>query len=268
MSYVLRHVRLVLWSCIFNMYEPRVYRKWIEDRDLVSFNAIIKETDLYIRAQTNLKTEAIKAILKCRNPLEQYIERHPLFLSSIKPFPVETTVPDIVKDMAQAAQAAGVGPMAAVAGAVAEAVGKDLLADSPEVIVENGGDIFIKTLKKRFIGVYAGTSPFTGKIALEIAPEETPLGICTSSKTVGHSLSFGKADAVIVLSASTALADAAATAICNRIKTTEDIDIEIKRVKKVERLAGVIIIKDDKIGLWGKVKIVSCHSLMNHSEYF
>jgi hypothetical protein len=147
--------------------------------------------------------------------------------------------------------------MAAVAGAIAEAVGEDLLVCTPEVIVENGGDIFMKISQTRLIGVYAGESTFTGKIALEISPEGTPLGVCTSSGTVGHSLSFGTADAVIALSRSAALADAAATAIGNKVKAADDIDMAIEQAQAIEGLVGAVIIKDDKIGMWGNVKLVS-----------
>jgi ApbE superfamily uncharacterized protein (UPF0280 family) len=145
--------------------------------------------------------------------------------------------------------------MASVAGAIAELVGTGLLAFSPEIIVENGGDIYLKSLKKRLIGIYAGKSPLTGKIGLEINEADTPLGICTSSGTVGHSLSYGKADAVMVLSKSTTLADAAATAIGNLIVQPGDIPSGIEFAKGIDGLKGVIIIKDDKIGLWGDIKI-------------
>ncbi len=128
----------------------------------------------------------------------------------------------IVKTMAEAAEKAGVGPMAAVAGAIAEYVGRELLPFSREVIVENGGDIFLKTQKTRSIGIYAGeSSPFTGKLALRIEPKDTPLGICTSAGTVGHSLSFGKCDAAILVSPSASLADAAATAVGNLIQSAD-----------------------------------------------
>ncbi len=239
------------------MYQPRTYRHWIKDRDLVSFNAVVRETDLHIRAQSNLKQTVIKSIKKCRQPLEQYIASHPLFLHSLEPVAVENDAPAIVKEMAIAARSAGVGPMATVAGAIAEAVGRDLLDYSPEVIVENGGDIFMKSLKKRLIGIYAGSSPFTGKLALEIEAEDTPLGICTSSGTVGPSLSLGVADAVITLAPSASLADAAATAIGNHIMSAQDIDVEIEQAGDKYGLTGLVIIKDDRIGLWGKVKLVS-----------
>jgi ApbE superfamily uncharacterized protein (UPF0280 family) len=239
------------------MYQPRTYRHWIKEDDLVSFNVTVKETDLYIRAASNLESAALKAVIKHRKPLEAYIKRHPLFLHSLEPCFVEEDAPTIVAVMAQAAQVAGVGPMAAVAGAIAEAVGKDLLACTPEVVVENGGDIFMKISRTILIGVYAGESPFTGKIALEISPEETPLGVCTSSGTVGHSLSFGAADAVVAFSRSAALADAAATAIGNRVKSVDDIDVAIERAQAIDGLDGVVIIKGDRMGMWGKVKLAS-----------
>jgi len=237
------------------MYEPRTYRHWVKGKDLISFNIVVKETDLYIRASSNLRRKAYKLVLKYRDLLEKYIERHPSFLTSLKPFPVGDDAPHIVKSMSESAGKVGVGPMASVAGAIAEFVGNELLAFSPELIVENGGDIYLKSLVKRTIGIYAGKSPLTGKIVLEINSEDTPLGICTSSGTVGHSLSYGKADAVIVLSKSAILADAAATAIGNLIVQPSDITKGIEFAKGIDGLKGAIIIKDDKIGLWGEVKI-------------
>jgi ApbE superfamily uncharacterized protein (UPF0280 family) len=239
------------------MYQPRTYRHWIKVSDLVSFNVVDRETDLQISAQQNLQKEAVIAIRKSRAPLEDYINCHPLFLSTLKPCRVETYAPSIVKDMAEAARITGVGPMAAVAGAIAQAVGCELLAYTSEIIVENGGDIFLKLLSTRLIGVYAGNSPLSGKIALEVDPDETPLGICTSSGTVGHSLSFGTVDAAVVISPSAALADAAATAIGNKIKTIEDVTSAIEIARNIEGVTGVLVIKDDKMGVWGRVKIAA-----------
>ena len=237
------------------MYEPRTYRHWIKDRDLVSFNVVVKETDLYIRAKANLKRKALKIVSKYRNMLEKYIEQHPEFLTALEPLPVDGNAPHIIKVMLESANRVGIGPMAGVAGAIAEFVGTELLAFSPEIVVENGGDIYLKSLKKRLIGIYAGKSPLTGKIGLEINEEDTPLGICASSGTVGHSLSYGKADAVIVLSKSTILADTAATAIGNLIKKPADITRGIELAKHIKGLKGVIIIAGSNVGLWGEVKI-------------
>jgi len=238
------------------MNEPRFYRHWIKDSDLVSFELSVKQTDLYIRSRRNLKGKALDSVLKHRGSLESYIARHPLFLTTLDSYQAEAQAPAIVKEMARASQLTGVGPMAAVAGAIAEAVGRDLLAFSPEIIVENGGDIFVKISRKRLVGIYAGRSAFTRKIALEITPRETPLGICTSSGAVGHSLSLGSADAVIVLSPSVALADAAATALCNIIEDPNNISKAIEKAQTIGGLHGLVVIAGDKMGVWGKVRLV------------
>ena len=237
------------------MSEPRTYRHWVNDKDLISFNVAVKETDLYIRASTNLRRKALRLVGKYRSMLERYIERHPSFLTSLQPVPTGEDASQIIKSMSRAAQMVGVGPMASVAGAMAEFVGSDLLPFSPEIIVENGGDIYLKSLKERVVGIYAGKSPLTGRIGLVVRAEDTPLGICTSSGTVGHSLSYGRADAVVVLAKSATLADAAATAIGNLIVQSDDIPKGIEFARGINGLSGVLIIKDDNLGLWGGVKL-------------
>ncbi len=164
-------------------------------------------------------------------------------------------IPEVVLSMIKASSIAGVGPMASVAGAIAEAIGKKILEYVDEVIVENGGDIFIKTLKKRKVGIYAGKSPLSGKISITINPIDTPLGICTSSGKVGPSLSFGKTDATTILSPDTALADAVATAVGNVVKTAKDIEKGLELAKSIKCVSGALIIIEDKIGIWGNVTL-------------
>jgi ApbE superfamily uncharacterized protein (UPF0280 family) len=236
-------------------YQPRTYRHWIEGKDLVPFTVTVKETDLYIRAISNLQRKAERLVEKYRGQLERYIEKNPDFLTSLKPLSVPPRAPRIVLDMIEAGRQSGVGPMAAVAGAVAEYVGRELLNYSPEIIVENGGDIFLKISRKRTVGIYAGDSPLTGKIGLEINPQETPLGVCTSSGTVGHSLSFGKADAAVIIATSATLADAAATAIGNRVSRPEDIDSAIEFGQSIRGLKGIVIIIGESVGAWGDVRL-------------
>jgi ApbE superfamily uncharacterized protein (UPF0280 family) len=157
--------------------------------------------------------------------------------------------------MAISCEKFNVGPMASVAGAIAQFVGNELSAFSPEIIIENGGDIFLKSRKDRVVGIYAGKSPLSGRFGLEIEGKETPLGICTSSGTVGHSLSFGRADAAVVVAESALVADAAATAVGNRVSTTGDIDSGLEYARKSKLLKGAVIIKDDKMGIWGDIRI-------------
>jgi hypothetical protein len=146
--------------------------------------------------------------------------------------------------------------MAAVAGAMAEWVSKDLLKLSKEVIVENGGDIYLATSKERTIGIYAGDSPLSLKIGIVISPDEAPLGVCTSSGTVGPSLSFGKADAVCILARSSALADAAATAVGNIVKEKKDIELGLERGREIAGVSGTLIIVEEKMGVWGNVRLI------------
>jgi hypothetical protein len=233
------------------------YRKLIHAKGLVRSAVIEKESDLLILSEKALTTPAHEILKKERKELEDYIEKNPRFATTFKPHMVSFFSPKIVKVMAWAARRANVGPMASVAGAIAEAVGKGLLKYSKNVIVENGGDIFVKTTKPRRIGVYAGKSSFSEKIAIEISPQDTPLGICTSAGTVGHSVSFGTADAVLVTARSCALADAAATAIGNVVKSEETIEEGLNIAKKIRGLHGVLIIKNDTMGAWGTLKIVS-----------
>ncbi|MCD6093671.1 MAG: UPF0280 family protein [Candidatus Omnitrophica bacterium] len=232
-----------------------LYRDWIKSSDLIGFQVTVKETELFVKAERDLSVEAVNSIVEFRGQIEEYIAKDSEFKTALKPYSVSDRAPLIVKEMAKVSSSVGVGPFASVAGAIAEYVGKDLLKHSRQIIVENGGDIFIKSAKNRVVGIYAGSSSFNRRVGLEIKAEETPLGICTSSGTIGHSLSFGKADAVVVLSKSTLLADASATCIGNLIKKKTDIPQGIRFAQKINGLKGVVIIKDDKMGIWGEVKI-------------
>lgn len=238
------------------MYEERTYRRLVKSDDLVAFEVIFKETDLLIRASRDLFQEAREAVLKYRHQLEGYIALRPEFRTSLVPLEEDGFAPDIARTMMRASREASVGPMAAVAGAVAEAVGRDLLKSSDEVIVENGGDIFLSTRKERTVGLYAGRSPLSLKVGLVVSPELSPIGVCTSSGTVGHSLSFGKADAVCVVSSSAALADAAATAIGNVVRSKQDIERGLRRGREIGGVQGLVIVVGDEMGAWGNVRLV------------
>ena len=239
------------------MYKERKYRQWVKSEDLVTFEVKELETDLLISAAKNLESKAREAVLNYRLDIQSYIKKNKDFFTSLEPIDVGGDAPRIVKAMADAGRRASVGPMAAVAGAIAEFVGRDLLAYTDEVIVENGGDIFIKTKVKRILGIYAGeNSPFSGKLAIEISPSQEGLGVCTSSGTVSHSLSFGKADAALIISRDTALADAAATAMGNAVKNKDCIEKGIDIARSIDGVTGALVIVGDKLGSWGEIKLV------------
>jgi len=146
--------------------------------------------------------------------------------------------------------------MAAVAGAIAARVGRALLDRSPEVIVENGGDIFLHLKRPATVAVYAGRSPLSQKLGLKIAPEEGGLGVCTSSGTVGHSLSFGVADAVCVVAPDPALADACATALGNRVADAAAIPQALEWIATISQVRGALIVVGKHLGVWGRLELV------------
>ena len=239
------------------MDKIRTYRNWVQDQGLVSFQVEIGESNLFIRAERGLNSQAKASLGSRREAIQDYIRKHPEFATTLKPHSIKDSAPEIIQEMARACSSAGVGPMAAVAGAIAEYVGRDLLKFSSEIIVENGGDIFMKTNRLRTVGIFAGKSSYSAKLALEIVPSKNSWGICTSSGTVGPSLSFGQADAATVICSSAILADAWATRLGNMVKTTGDIERTLSFVKKIPEVKGTVIIVGDRIGVQGEIKLVS-----------
>jgi uncharacterized protein len=233
----------------------RTYRRFISDRNYTRFNVKISETDLFILADSDLSELARQSVLKCRVQIEEYIRIHPDFRTSLVPILWDTLAPEIVRDMLKASATAGVGPMASVAGAIAEYVGRDLNRGSVNVIVENGGDIYMNVNNNVLIGIFAGDSPLSGRIALSIDAKESPLGICTSSGTVGHSLSFGIADAVCIKSKSAALADAVATAAGNLIRNKTDVKKGLTRAMSIPGVLGVLIVTGDTLAVQGSMDL-------------
>ncbi|MCD6152306.1 MAG: UPF0280 family protein [Syntrophobacterales bacterium] len=238
-------------------YRERTYRNRISKGNLTTFHVQVKETDLYISADKNYNDITLESVSKCRRNIEEYIKYRPIFLNSLTPIEKDEFAPPLVRDMIEASRICGVGPMASVAGAIARYVGTDLLEYSDNVIVENGGDIFLKVVDNDArVGIFAGDSPLSYKIALRIKAADTPVGICTSSGTVGHSLSLGAADAVCVISESTPLADAAATFIGNRVKRKGDIKRALHAGSQITGILGILIIVKDKLGAWGKIELI------------
>ncbi len=208
------------------------------------------------------KFDAVTAeIVRQRQILEDYIKRHADFRRSLEPLELLPGAPEVAERMACAASLVGVGPMAAVAGAMAQCAAEaGLRAGAPEAIVENGGDIYLKAAKPVIIALVTGTIELAERLAFALKPEETPISICSSSGKMGHSLSLGKCDLATVVAADGALADAAATAAANLVITVEDVDPALERIAAIEGVSGVLIVKDDRIGLAGKLpKLVRIH---------
>ncbi len=237
-------------------YEERRYRKKVNPGDLVSFHMVVKETDLWISAEQNLEKETRDVVFDCRQQIEDYILLHPAFLTSLTSLPSDPDASNIVKEMIETTKELGIGPMASVAGAIAEYVGYELLKFSNQVIVENGGDIFLKTDRPATVSIFAGPSPLSEKFGLIIPVRQMPLGVCSSSAKVGHSLSMGITDVCCLLSHSAALADSAATTFGNRIKNIDDLENAARWADQIDGIIGGLIIVDDRIAAWGDIELV------------
>lgn len=213
-----------------------------------------KHTAITAITDKNLKNKLLDELIKQYTLLEEYLHKNPFFATTYEPIKAGEDAPKIAQIMADAAEKTGVGPMASVAGAYADILGEFLQKKgAKEAIIENGGDIYIKTKKERIVGVYAGPSKFSNKIGFLIKPEDTPCGICTSSDTVGHSISLGRSDAVTVFADTAALADAAATAIGNQVKGKDAIKKAIKKAREIKEIRGAIIIQGETLGAYGKI---------------
>ena len=215
--------------------EPFRYRE--------TFAAILAETPAHAAA-------AKKGMIAARQVLDAHITRDPFFASTFFPYEPETDEP-LILHMADAAAHAGVGPMATVAGAIASAgINAMIGAGAMFGVIDNGGDIALVSDRDVRVGVHAGSAPLSDRIAFVVPPQKEPFGICTSSATVGPSISFGVADAVTIFARDPLDADAWATAVCNQLlpddrRVLEEID--------PARVQGVYAIMGETIVQWGQV---------------
>ncbi|MBE0582886.1 MAG: UPF0280 family protein [Desulfofustis sp.] len=242
-------------------YRQRTYRSLVDRSALIATQVRLRETDLQILAERDVTQPAGELVAGCRLQIESYIERHRDFAESLTPLPEDDLAPPLVRRMLAAAVLAGVGPMAAVAGAIAEYVGNGLVAAGcKEVIVENGGDIFLRRSRPCTIAVFAGRSPLSYRVGLHLMAQVQPWGVCTSSGTIGHSLSLGLADSVTVVADSAAVADAAATRLGNEAGADCDPNEAVSRVLaaagQLPAIRGVLVICGEVMGAVGDIELV------------
>ncbi|MGB9720742.1 MAG: UPF0280 family protein [bacterium] len=236
-----------------DLYIPRIYRNVCNSDRFIRFIVQQEETDLFILAEKDLSIQADNKLSELRAQIKSYIETDADFLTALKPIAIMDSAPEIIKEMAVASEKMGVGPMAGIAGAISERMCKYLAQSSDEVIVENGGDNFLINKEPLTVAIYAGDSPLSMKIGIELGPYPEGIAIATSSGTIGHSLSFGNADAVTILAHSGSFADAAATAICNMVKTEEDVEPALQFASTISEILGVMVIIGKKVGAWGEI---------------
>jgi len=215
----------------------------------------VETTDLYIRSTVDRGKAAQTMVADLRGQIREHAERQPDFLTAMSPINEIEDAGEIIQRMYRASRLSGTGPMAAVAGAVAEMVGEMIAEASAEVIIENGGDIWMKLAEPASVSLYAGRSDFSGRFNLKILPQQTPLGICSSSGRFGHSFSLGRADLVTVTSSSAPLADAVATGACNLVSGEDDLQGALSYGMSVPGVKGILCIYWDTMAMQGEMEL-------------
>ncbi|HPY00932.1 MAG TPA: UPF0280 family protein, partial [Candidatus Marinimicrobia bacterium] len=224
-----------------------------------------KNTIARITGEPELVKIAEDEIIHCYTEIENYISNDPIFKATLKPYKVPNEASKIIREMATAGAMCGVGPMAAVAGAIAKyAVLAMQKAGATFAIVDNGGDIAILNDRPVVVGIYSGPAVIHD-IGLRIPVHSTLTSVCTSSGVIGHALSFGKSHASVILADDPVLADAAATALGNRIREKDKFEIEnaMNEVLKFG-VAGCIVIIEDYVGFAGEIPEI-CRVEMSES---
>lgn len=242
------------------MYRPRTYRKEFNRERFHIFSVGFLESDILVAtdhrsARATMQEDCLEVIRETRNILEEWELRHPGFFSTHKPVPPDPAAPPAISRMMECGVRTGTGPMSSVAGLFARETGNMLTRNYnvSELMVENGGDIYLINKDPILVSVYAGNSPLSNRIAFEIPPGAR--GVSTSSGTVGHSYSYGRADAVAVICEDPVLSDAWATALANRVKDAGDIEKVLKFSETISEILGCMIICDDRMGVRGQFNI-------------
>lgn len=204
-----------------------------------------------------------KTISKTYQNIEAHISAFPEFKSSLVPLKIQDNISPEIESMYKAGIITGIGPMSAVAGTVAMFSAQTALRNgASEVIIDNGGDIFLFSKNSIILGIFAGDNPISGKLSFKITADLMPLSVCSSSSKMGHSLSFGNCDLVTVFSKNASIADSTATAVCNKIHTPEDMKSVLNKALSFEEVLGIFAVCDDKIAAAGNIpELIKGHSI-------
>lgn len=244
------------------MFSRRFYREGMGEGRFAPIEIKDGESDLWIGLPPGADRDAVlpfagEALSSLRARIAAYAAARPAFLTSLEPLEADAGAEGVVAAMLAASRKAGVGPMAAVAGAVAQAMAEALRREFGfgEIVVENGGDDYLILESPLIVSIYAGLTGFSGKLGVVVPPELSPLGLCTSSAKIGPSLSFGNADACLVACADGALADAYATAFGNAVRSESDIEPCLERGRCIDEILSLVIIRGSKAGVQGRLKL-------------
>lgn len=237
----------------------RHYRKHCVHRQgECAFQVVVEESDLHVIAQKNLAPEIVAHVTRLRGEIKAWTRLHPEFRTSLVPLSLPANAPEVVRRMIQGSSLVGVGPFAAVAGVIAQMTAEALVNQSPDFVIENGGDIYICSTVDRIVGMLP--DPESGAlIGIRIAAEDCPVSLCASSAHIGHSLSLGRGDLAVVRAADASLADSAATAFCNHLRTAADVERVLKMAENLAPcgIQGVFAQCQGRIGLWGRMELAT-----------
>jgi ApbE superfamily uncharacterized protein (UPF0280 family) len=237
----------------------------------------IEETAATIAAEGRYFEPAIVAIKAARRDIERQIRRDPFFLTTLEPYDFKAPMDRVVQRMCEASALAQVGPMAAVAGAIAqEALEAMMSSGCTHGWVDNGGDVALVLESPVTMEIFSEPGARTAS-ALELEPSESAFGVCTSSGKLGHSISFGNADAAVAVADSATLADAIATAMGNRVVDKTSLRTCFDPVKGIKGFRGGVAMLDGQVALHGRLprmvevkhreERVTVHSRMSAPEF-
>lgn len=245
------------------MYQPRLYRERLNQERFKTFTVKYLETDLWLAVdkesyQEELPIVAADCVIRLRKELESYIKRFPAFKNSLNAIPIKgKKIPRIALEMMKVAKVTGIGPLSAVAGAFSFFVAEELLKkfQLKELIIENGGDLYVKIVKDISLKIFPGELVLKNDLVLKVKADLSPLGICTSAGKLGHSLNFGESDAVMIACKNPLLADSYATALSNQVKGKNNISGVLEKIKNTKEIISSVIIAENSIGICGNLEI-------------
>ncbi len=237
---------------VYNSWQRNYRTHYVNRNGEVSFQLVVEESDIQVVAQKNLVNPMLSLLRELRTHIKSWQILHGNFQTALMPLPVPEQAPEVVRRMYQGAMQAGVGPFATVAGTIAQMLAEGFADISPDLIVENGGDIYLYSQSPRVVALLA--DPKGGaSLGLQLEVQDFPLALCASSATIGHSLSLGCGDLAVVRSRDGSLADAVATALGNRLKDAASVELAIEFAQSIDGVDGVFVQCNDAIGVWGNM---------------
>ncbi len=236
--------------------DKELYRVRVSKKSKFSWKILYKYSDLFISCSEDLSDIIFDRLAEFYNIIEKEIKENPAFEKSLSPLPEGSGGIWIVSEMYNSAKAFNVGPMAAVAGSLCEFIGRDIKEDVKYLIIENGGDAYIRSKKDIITSVFFKSRYFKNDLKIKIKKKLLPCGMAASSGTFGHSLSLGKSDIALVIAKNAIIADAAATAFANLIREPDDLKKAVNFMRNNKEIFGLLAIKDEKIAVYGQIELV------------